>query len=143
MLYPRVLSCCEKVLQRMKRNSYTKSRPVFYRSALFSVLSPESPVFLVDIMKSRLHETSVYFSLYNISYRYDIESKWLDRFARLVKFGKPDNENTETVPKDTPTRKAESLTKVRRSAHIPIHLKMGILTNLSTSAVCNFGGLQC
>jgi len=112
VLYPRVLSCCEKVLQRMKRNSYTKSRPVFYRSALFSVLSPESPVFLVDIMKSRLHETSVYFSLYNISYRYDIESKWLDRFARLVKFGKPDNENTETVPKDTPTRKAESLTKL-------------------------------
>jgi hypothetical protein len=113
--YPQVALCCERILQRTKRNSFTKARPICYRTSLFSVLSPESPVFLVDLIMAQDHETSVYASLYTLSYRHDCESKWVDRLSKLVKF----RDETCDKPAGAPAQQneAESLMRVSRLAN--------------------------
>lgn len=115
-------------MQRTKRNSFTKARPICYRTSLFSVLSSESPVFLVDLIMAQDHETSVYVALYTMSYRHDIESKWVDRLSKLVKFGDETGDKPAGAP--VPKNKAESLMRVsRRANRVPSRRSMSSLSH--------------
>lgn len=67
-------------------------------------------------MHSRDHEKSIYVSLYTITYRHDIESKWIQRFLKLVKFGDECEHATEKATVIDPEEDAVFLTRVRIEA---------------------------
>lgn len=143
VINPCVLSCCNKILQRTKRNHCTRARPILYKTALFSILSPDSPVFLVDLIHSRDHERSIYISLYTISYRHDIESKWIERFLKLIKLGDECEHATEIDTVIDPGDRAVLLTRVRLYTVLsnPFVI-LGSHSLRSSSGICDISRLQ-
>lgn len=85
---------CNSVRLRNRRNSSTSAAPIIYKSQMFSPISPESPAILVDIIcpslcgtsdEENCEEWNVFFTAYNMTYRYDVDSTWPERLMRLLK----------------------------------------------------------
>jgi len=86
------ISCaerCRRVRDRMILKSiFSVVKAIFFRSKLSQPLSPDYPAILIDIILSRnhdsnahsvgeeLHEKNVYFSVYDMTYRYSVGSEW-------------------------------------------------------------------
>lgn len=68
--------------RRIVRKEGGSAAPIFYRSKLFPAISHISPSILLDIIGSE-GEKSVFFSLYQMTYRYDPCSSWLERLQKL------------------------------------------------------------
>ena len=70
---------------RLSQESFT---PLLHRSYLFRPISRQSPCFLLDIMDISgddcFVQKSIHFTLYDVTYRYDYDSKWIDRFNSLL-----------------------------------------------------------
>jgi autophagy-related protein 2 len=79
---------CDNVRRRTFRNDNSVATPLFYRSQLFAPMSPESPSFLLDVLRPNSDmdcgEWHSHFTVYNMTYRCDVESRWLYRLQQLL-----------------------------------------------------------
>ncbi|KAL7473556.1 hypothetical protein ACHAXS_013999 [Conticribra weissflogii] len=84
---------CKKLQQRFTRNPSTRARAIFFRSKLCQPLSPDTPSVLIDILFRKdqqdnsndgFYERSVHVSIYDMTYRYDMESEWLHHLSSLI-----------------------------------------------------------
>jgi len=85
---------CKKLRRRFNRNPSTMARAIFFRSKLCQPLSPDTPCVLIDILLRKdqqdntdenFHERSVHISIYDMTYRYDMDSTWLQNLSTLIK----------------------------------------------------------
>lgn len=80
--------------KRSERTDNSSAAPLFYRSKLFPALSQGSPAILLDYVQPRNasetqmaddSEQSVYLSIYNMTYRYNPDSKWWDNLRAVFR----------------------------------------------------------
>lgn len=61
--------------------------PIFYRSNLAYPLSPETPAILLDVIKNKddgySDDITIHFSVYDMTYRYALDSEWFQRFLNI------------------------------------------------------------
>lgn len=91
----RQMSGAEGRIQFLKnciRNlSQSSSLPLLFRSHMFTPISHETPSILFDIIdakptldeRSDLQQRRAHLTLYHVTYRYDVESKWIPRLSAL------------------------------------------------------------
>jgi hypothetical protein len=81
------------VKDRAFRGLSASASPIFYRSHLFAPISHESPSILFDFIDQtascpKPHDTfrqrRLHFTLYHLTYRYDVDSKWIDRLTCMI-----------------------------------------------------------
>jgi len=69
------------------------TRPLLFRSQLFTPISQETPSILVDLVdlspmgstnNGELKQRRIYLTLYHLTHRYDTDSDWIDRFSNIV-----------------------------------------------------------
>ena len=79
---------CDDVRKRTFQTGDSVASPILYRSQLFAPLSPESPSILVDVLRPDgdvdRGEWNVHFTVYNMTYRCDLESRWLYHLNKLL-----------------------------------------------------------
>eukprot|EP00934_Nitzschia_sp_Nitz4_P004614 Nitzschia sp. Nitz4//scaffold119_size111653//42238//48064//NITZ4_004188-RA/size111653-augustus-gene-0.212-mRNA-1//1//CDS//3329533830//4604//frame0 len=71
--------------------------PILYRSQMFQPICDEAPSLIVDLRdqsntpNAGPWETlgSIYFSLYHLSFRYEVEAAWMNRLKSLIPAGSP------------------------------------------------------
>jgi len=84
------ISCrCNLLRRRRFKNSLANKTgsAIFFRSKLSYPLSPKTPSLLIDMIVNRDDEDierSLYLSMYDMTYRYEVESQWLDRLTALL-----------------------------------------------------------
>jgi hypothetical protein len=78
---------------RSTSNPNSSVTPVFHRSHLFSPISRQSPSFLLDIINvsfgnreetEDLEQKNIHLTLYDMTYRYDFDSRWMDRLRSML-----------------------------------------------------------
>jgi len=106
---------CDNLRRRTFQNVNSVATPIFYRSQLFPPLSPESPAFLVDILKPNADvdsgEWSAHFTVYNMTHRCDMESRWLGRLQKLLTSQDRTGRSSHETP-SAPSEMEPSLFKV-------------------------------
>lgn len=117
-IYDRVIA----LTKRNMRHSQSAAVPIFYRSKLLPAMSRESPSFLLDFVQplkeegDNVNDRNVFFSIYNMTYRYDQDSKWMDALQEIAKKinPKPGSKGPSHSHDSAPTKCDEepSLTKV-------------------------------
>jgi hypothetical protein len=77
--------------QRIRCYSSATVVPILYRSHLFTPISHDSPSVLLDLINAPAngHSTGfvqkrIHFTLYHLSYRYDVDSSWIQRLSGLL-----------------------------------------------------------
>lgn len=94
---------------RTRRNTNTLAVPIFYRSQLFTPISEENPSILFDMVipennaNSSICCRNFYLTIYNMTFRYDIESEWIERFQKVLE-SFPTNESPSIKE---PTKKSD------------------------------------
>ena len=72
-------------MERSLLSSATASfKPILHRSHLFAPISKESPVFLCDLLIDTLGVTKICVTLYDVTFRLDHESKWMELMHTLL-----------------------------------------------------------
>jgi hypothetical protein len=97
--------------ERRKSNAGSFATPLLYRSQLFPPISRSHPTILLDIMDGLpLNETrnrngkevshmNVYFTAYDLTYRFNYDSRWVERLNFIVKnFGVESVDDTKQEP---------------------------------------------
>ena len=77
---------CENLRKRRTEKNQTVSA-IFFRSKMSQPLSPKTPSLLIDLVVSRDENTverSIHTSLYDMSYRYDCNSSWVQKLSDLI-----------------------------------------------------------
>jgi hypothetical protein len=80
---------CEYLRKRRTEN-YDMVSAVFFRSKMSQPLSPKTPAVLVDLIMNRDEhnvERSIHVSLYDMTYRYDCQSLWIEKLRMLIPSG--------------------------------------------------------
>ncbi|KAL7574972.1 hypothetical protein ACA910_010791 [Epithemia clementina (nom. ined.)] len=76
------------VRRRISIRSRTKICPILYRSHIFTPISRQSPVMLLDITglpgSVDITQSSIYLTMYDITYRFQYDSQWLHRVKSLA-----------------------------------------------------------
>jgi len=87
--------------RRFDNSTLMQSNVVLFRSKLSHPLSPKTPALLIDIITRRYEddnlddgEISVHLHFYDLTFRYDLESCWVDRFKTVFQ-GSDCNENKD------------------------------------------------
>ena len=104
------------VLQRAKITNQSAT-PILYRSHLFKPLSRESPSILLDVTfqedysseTEKASRQSVYCTMYDITYRHNVDSKWLDRLKQIFERLNDSNRAEEAQMN---RRRSDSLTRL-------------------------------
>ncbi len=99
---------CESIRKRRGEWAETMT-PIFFRSKLSQCLSPTTPAINLDLIMQRdeYHiERAIHVSIYDMTYRYDCESKWLSRIQDLLKANESFEQRT-TVHDDITTQSEE------------------------------------
>lgn len=98
---------CDDVRRRTFQNSVSVASPILYRSQLFAPLSPESPSILVDVLRPNgdvdSGEWNAHFTVYNMTYRCDLESRWLFHLNELLSMKGPSFSSGESELESTET----------------------------------------
>lgn len=107
---------CDNVRTRTFQRGSSVATPIFYRSQLFAPLSPESPSFLVDILHPNgdvdSGEWNAHVTVYNMTYRCDLESRWICHLKELLSTkARADSLPTTTTPPPTPAATSGSETE--------------------------------
>ena len=76
--------------QRIKTYLHATVTPILYRSQIFTPICQEAPSFLVDIRdltsgsRGGLIQKQVHMTLYHLSFRYDVDSRWVEGLKNLL-----------------------------------------------------------
>jgi len=99
---------CDNVRRRTFQNGDSVATPILYRSQLFSPLSPESPAVLIDILAPTADEWNAHFTVYNVTHRYDVQSRWLCRLQTMLGVRDPTGgQETTSAPSSVKERQPE------------------------------------
>mmetsp|Transcript_8565 Transcript_8565/g.16159 ORF Transcript_8565/g.16159 Transcript_8565/m.16159 type:complete len:1623 (+) Transcript_8565:494-5362(+) len=93
----RMKDMCDHLRKRRTEN-YDMVSAVFFRSKISQPLSPKTPAILVDLIinTDEYHvERSIHISLYDMTYRYDCQSSWIEKM-RMLFSGKSKEEASDT-----------------------------------------------
>ena len=79
----------DSVRRRLSITSKTKIIPLLHRSYIFTPISHESPAFLLDLVgmsgvSDAVSPSSVYMTIYDLTYRFDYDSKSLQGFLNML-----------------------------------------------------------
>lgn len=83
----------ETIKARTRRKSKSSAVPIFYRCQLMPAISLASPSLLIDVIQSASsssqdiaisNERNVFISVYNLTHRFDPDSKWIDNLHRTL-----------------------------------------------------------
>lgn len=96
--------CAVRLRSRVNRpKNIFAARPLFHRSFLFSPISRESPCVALDILHPNNSSLggSVHLTLYDLTYRYDCSSIWMERLKLLLSSisSQSDQESEDTKPR--------------------------------------------
>ena len=94
---------CLRIRQRLVKSSSTIARAIAFRQKICQPLSPETPAFLVDLLlrgDEESDEMSVHINIYDVTYRYIMQSQWLHNIFALINGGQSndDKQNAESPP---------------------------------------------
>ncbi|KAL7539277.1 hypothetical protein ACHAXR_010928, partial [Thalassiosira sp. AJA248-18] len=79
---------CNQIQKRLTKSQSTLARAIFFRQKLCQPLSPETPAFLMDILlrgDDVCGEMSLHLNIYDMTYRYIVNSEWIQNLTALVK----------------------------------------------------------
>ena len=82
---------CQRIRSRLMTSTDTVARAIFFRSKLCRPMSPETPAFLVDVLfrngacDDEYDEIGIHFVIYDMTYRYEMNSDWMTSLSALVK----------------------------------------------------------
>lgn len=115
---PRTVQTRAEILKsRATKKGSAVTVPIFFRSKLFPAISHASPSILFDVIQSEHggdhNEMSIHFSLYHMTYRYDPDSKWLERLQKILIDSNLDQTHRDEMPAPRQCDTATSLTRVR------------------------------
>jgi len=108
---------CQRVRSRQMKTSETAAKAIFFRSKLCRPMSPETPSFLVDLLlrngasDDEYNEIGIHCVVYDMTYRYEMNSDWLTSLTALMKCSATEDDVTssnETIEEE----KASSLFNV-------------------------------
>lgn len=92
---------CERMKSRQIKTPDTVAKALFFRSKLCRSMSPETPSFLVDVLfrngealDEEYTEVGIHGVIYDMTYRYDMNSDWLTSLTTLVKCSDTENDAT-------------------------------------------------
>ncbi|CAB9499302.1 Autophagy-related protein 2 [Seminavis robusta] len=117
----REVDCIQDRVRSLKLRATTTPRastePILYRSKIFPAISPSSPSILLDFLRAKPAcegvEQSVFFSVYNLTHRFNPDSKWLDNLMKFISAIDPTPEPNEQRTVDPMVDcQSSSLTKV-------------------------------
>lgn len=96
--------------------------PLLYRSHLFTPISQDTPSVLLDFIdpssdsSNRLSEfvqKRVHLTLYHLTHRYDVDSKWMERMSSLIPQRESHSvDNSTEKPMDDESDRIPSMTRV-------------------------------
>ena len=84
---------CQQVRSRLMKTPETSTKAIFFRSKLCRPMSPETPCFLVDVLfrngasDDEYNEIGIHCVVYDMTYRYEMNSDWLASLNALMKCG--------------------------------------------------------
>lgn len=81
---------CLRIRQRLVKCPSTIARAIAFRQKICQPLSPETPALLVDLLlrgDEESDEMSVYINIYDVTYRYIMQSRWLHNVFALINGG--------------------------------------------------------
>ncbi len=141
--------------KNLRRRQYSLpksiSKPIFYRSKLSHPLSPETPAFLLDVLVNKddiydSEERAVHLSIYDMTYRYDLDSCWMERLKNILKCCSPSVDDGDDESSSTSIESDEviSVTNVRSMFYVYFFLNLLLLDSnvffqysSSSSAICH------
>jgi len=99
------ISCserCKKIQARLTKTSSTLARAILLRQKLCKPMSLDTPSFQIDVLirgDNNCAESSVYMNVYDMSYRYIINSEWMQNLTALIKgVDKPETDSSIEDP---------------------------------------------
>lgn len=90
---------CKRIRERHTKSPSGLARAILFRQKLCKPLSPETPAFLVDILlraDDECGEMSVHINIYDMTYRYIMNSEWVQNLTALIK-GKSNEKESEEL----------------------------------------------
>ena len=92
---------CKKIQARLTKNS-SQCRVILNRQKLCKPMSLDTPSFQIDVLirgDDNCAESSVYMNVYDMSYRYIINSEWMQNLSALIKgVDKPEKDSSTEEP---------------------------------------------
>lgn len=110
--------------ERSTSGEASRTTPILYRSRLFSPISRHSPSILIDIINpnvaasqdiDKLVHKNVHVTLYDMTYRYDFDSGWMERLKSIVKSQNDqfqEEEQEEAIPRAKDRTAAQTMTRL-------------------------------
>ena len=99
------ISCserCKKIQARLTKTSSTLARSFVFRQKLCKPMTLDTPSFQLDILirgDDNCAESSFYMNVYDMSYRYNINSEWMQNLSTLIKgVDKPETDSNTEQP---------------------------------------------
>lgn len=110
---------CQRIRSRLMKTPETVARAIFFRSKLCRPMSAETPCFLLDVLfrngasDDEYNEIGIHCAVYDVTYRYEMNSDWLTSLSNLMKCGATDDDvTTANETETTNEEKALSLFNV-------------------------------
>ena len=144
----RVTALKERIVQ------YSKAlvSPILYRSHMFNPISHATPSLVLDILNfpavtrtwNRLAQTRIHLTLYHLTYRYDVDSDWMQRVHNLIPATPSQNESTlaSASARNSSKQKAETERSLTRVS-IVLGTKSTMKSQTSQSVLTSLPPLLC
>lgn len=121
-----VADMCEMLRRRrFDRCNITQSNVIFFRTKLSHPLSPKTPAILVDLITKRQEddfddiERSLHISLYDITFRQNLDSCWVDRLKTFCAMqSDPNKADEEILNEHDETSKVTNVSNYDRSRYL-------------------------
>ena len=92
---------CRKIQARLTKNS-SQCRVILFRQKLCKPMTLDTPSFQIDVLirgDDNCAESSIYMNVYDMSYRYNINSEWIQNLTALIKgVDKPETDSSLEDP---------------------------------------------
>ena len=106
---------CRRIHGRLMKNPSTLARAIFFRQKLCQSLSPETPAVLVDVLlrgDDDCGEMSIHLNVYEMTYRYIMDSEWIKNLTTLLKPETKEGEEKHECADDASVDTSSSLTNM-------------------------------
>mmetsp|Transcript_22399 Transcript_22399/g.55399 ORF Transcript_22399/g.55399 Transcript_22399/m.55399 type:complete len:1910 (-) Transcript_22399:166-5895(-) len=107
--------------RRLNLYSSSFAAPILFRSQMFSPMSRESPSILLDYIETTAEKSSrsrssggkrVHFTLYHLTHRFDVDSKWTKRLADVLPSRTSSKEESDSLTTTEAREEKREITKV-------------------------------
>jgi len=96
---------CKRIQERLTKSPSTIARAIFFRQKLCQSLSPETPAILLDALMrgdDECGEMTIHINVYDMTYRYIMNSEWIQNLSALLKNDLSEKESSAQVEERIP-----------------------------------------